>query len=101
MSYQIYVLGMVFILNSALISGLIFYKPVYYKELLSKKKIENLPEFINQSKQAAKKLRYLGITTIGLAAVLDRLEFHNLVLNYIALGLGILGFTWSFYFKKK
>lgn len=96
MSIQGYMLSVVFIISSLIIVILCHYKPKYYKEILSKKKITDEKTFIEKSKISAKRMGLFGIITLVITPLLNNWIKSDLMLSYFYLTLGIIGFTIAF-----
>lgn len=101
MNFQGYTLSVVFIISSLVIVILCQYKPKYYKEILSKRKVTDEELFIKKSKISAKRMSLFGIITLVITPFLNNWITSDLLLSYLYFALGILGFTIAFVYSKK
>ena len=100
MNIQGYMLSVVFIISSLVIVILCQYKPKYYKEILSKKKVTDEKTFIEKSKISANRMALFGIITLVITPFLNNWITSNLILSYLFLILGIIGFAIAFLHTK-
>lgn len=96
MNIQGYMLSVVFIISSLIIIILCHYKPKYYKEILSKKKVTDEKTFIENSKISAKRMGLFGIITLAITPLLNNWIKSDLILSCLNLTLGITGFAIAF-----
>ncbi len=96
MNIQGYMLSVVFIISSLIIVILCHYKPKYYKEILSKRKVTDEKKFIEKSKISAKRMGLFGIITLVITPFLNNWITSELMLYYLYFTMGIIGFAIAF-----
>lgn len=100
MNIQGYMLSVVFIISSLIIVILCQYKPKYYKEILSKKKVTDEKTFIEKSKISANRMALFGIITLAITPFLNNWITSDLTLSYLCFIIGIIGFAIAFLHTK-
>lgn len=91
-----YILSATFFFNSLLIVVLCHYKPKYYKEILSKKKVTDETLFLKQIKTIAKRFAFIGVLVLLSTPFLNQWVPLGILRSYLYLALGILGFLIAF-----
>lgn len=91
-----YTLSAVFFFNSLLIVVLCHYKPKYYKEILSKKKVTDEALFLKQSKTIAKRFAFIGSFVLLSTPFLNQWIPLGMLRSYLYLTVGILSFALAF-----